>query len=343
MKEVIVYGHPSIRSEIIDSQIPVPGPDEVLIKVVVSGSNPKDWKYPVWTKKPHNSGDDIAGIVETVGSNVIEFKKGDKVAAFHKMGKEHGSFAEYATAYSYTTFLVPESVSFEEAATIPLAALTAAYGLFDTLELPTPWKPAKVEIPLLVYGAATSVGAFAVKLAKLAGIGPIIGVAGSGVDYAKSIGNDYVVDYRNNDHIAEDIRSYLKPGQKLLYAWDTVSEQGSYIEAVKALEPGTQSKLSLILPGEYPELSADKVTFRITMVGAAHGDEPYQRDFAYMILRQISKWLSEGKFTGHPSVAVEHGLAGVGEALKDLNEGKVHASKYVFRVADTPNCTSAGY
>jgi len=66
----------------VDSPIPRPNANQVLIKVVVSGSNPKDWKVPNGYKKPHNSGDDISGIIEAVGDNVVEFRAGDRVAAF---------------------------------------------------------------------------------------------------------------------------------------------------------------------------------------------------------------------------------------------------------------------
>jgi len=111
MKEAIVSKGPKV--EIHDVPIPKPNADQVLIKVVYSGSNPKDWKIPQFFK-PHNSGDDISGIVEEVGENVLEFKKGDRVAAFHEMVKEHGSFAEYAIAWAYTTFHLPAKTSFEE-------------------------------------------------------------------------------------------------------------------------------------------------------------------------------------------------------------------------------------
>jgi hypothetical protein len=85
----------------------------VLIKVAVSGSNPKDWKTPEFTGSERNEGDDIAGIVEKVGSNVTEFKQGDRVAAFHETRTPHGSYAEYSIAPQHTTFHIPQKTSFE--------------------------------------------------------------------------------------------------------------------------------------------------------------------------------------------------------------------------------------
>jgi NADPH2:quinone reductase len=70
--EVIVHKGP--KTEIVDSPIPTPGERQLVIKVVVSGSNPKDWKRPEWMGRPFNEGDDIAGIVHQVGQNVTEFK-----------------------------------------------------------------------------------------------------------------------------------------------------------------------------------------------------------------------------------------------------------------------------
>lgn len=81
MKEAIVSAGPKVK--IVDSPIPKPKAGQVLIKVVFSGSNPKDWKYPEMSEEL-NSGDDIAGYIEELGEGVIEFKKGDRVAAFHE-------------------------------------------------------------------------------------------------------------------------------------------------------------------------------------------------------------------------------------------------------------------
>ena len=114
MKEAIIAKGPKVT--IRDVPVPKPNADQVLIKVVCSGSNPKDWKGPQ-IGEPHNSGDDIAGIIEVAGENVTEFKKGDRVAAFHEMMAPHGSFAEYAISWAYSTFHLPKKTSFEEVGT----------------------------------------------------------------------------------------------------------------------------------------------------------------------------------------------------------------------------------
>ena len=113
MKEAIVHVGP--RVEVIDSPMPIPGPDQVVIKVMYSGSNPKDWKAPErwYSNKAMNHGDDIAGLVHAVGENITEFHPGDRVAAFHEMGTAHGSFAEYAVSWGFTTFHLPKSTSLE--------------------------------------------------------------------------------------------------------------------------------------------------------------------------------------------------------------------------------------
>ena len=111
MKEAIVSA--DLEVNIIDSPIPIPGLDQVVTKVVVSGSNPKDWKAPQWIGTSLNSGDDIAGLVHSVGANVVEFKPGDRVAAFHQMMAPSGSFAEYAVSFDHATFHIPKKTTFE--------------------------------------------------------------------------------------------------------------------------------------------------------------------------------------------------------------------------------------
>ena len=105
----------TITVAVRDTEVPVPKPGQVLIRVVVSGTNPKDWKMAHWRQDapPVNQGDDIAGHVEAVGEGVVGFKKGDKVAAFHEMLAPYGSFGEYAIALEHTTFHLTSKTSFE--------------------------------------------------------------------------------------------------------------------------------------------------------------------------------------------------------------------------------------
>lgn len=117
MKEAIV--HPDGHVVLHDASIPIPGPGEILVKVVATGINPKDYFFPILLNKPHNTADDIAGYVEAVGDQVVGFRKGDRVVGMHKMPGPHGGFAEFAILPDYTTFAIPENISFEQVCTAP--------------------------------------------------------------------------------------------------------------------------------------------------------------------------------------------------------------------------------
>ncbi|KAI1338853.1 GroES-like protein [Xylariaceae sp. FL0016] len=336
MKEAIIHLGPKV--EIVDVPIPKPNPDQVVIKVVVSGSNPKDWKVPEWFPElpPVDQGDDIAGIVHEVGGNVTEFKKGDRVGAFHEMLKPHGSFAEYAVAWQHTTFHIPEKTTFEEAAAIPLAAMTAAIGLFSDsrLGLPQPWTPAKEPIPLVIYGAASAVGAYTIQLAQRSNIHPLICVAGKSTAFVEKLidrsKGDTVIDYREGDDAVVEGLKKAAGGAKVMHAYDAVSEKGSYTNLGKVLADG--GKITLVLPAKKYDDLASHVTKTITTVGASHDDA---KDFAYVYFRYIARGLQEGWFKPQPQEVVPGGLGGIQQGLDNLKAGKANAVKYVFRIADT--------
>ncbi|KAH8111485.1 chaperonin 10-like protein [Phellopilus nigrolimitatus] len=131
--------------------VPAPGPGEVLVQNVAVASNPKDWKYPEWQNdRSYVEGNDIAGFVAAVGPGVTEYKGGERIAAFTKMAtkeSKYGAYAQYSITPASTTFPLPDSTSFEEAATLPLAVLTAAIGLFVDLGLPEPPAPGAAPLP----------------------------------------------------------------------------------------------------------------------------------------------------------------------------------------------------
>ncbi|TKA62095.1 hypothetical protein B0A55_11835 [Friedmanniomyces simplex] len=343
MKEAVVSKGPKVQ--IIDSEIPRPGPNQVVTKVVVSGCNPKDWKRPEFMPDapPVNQGDDIAGIVHEVGENVSEFKPGDRVAAFHEMMKPGGSYAEYALSWAYTTFYLPKNTSFEEGAALPLAAMTAAVGLYARLRLPAPWVPLPLEntprIPLVIYGASSAVGSYAIQFAQRSNIHPLICIAGrAGATHVQQLispeKGDVVIDYRQGDEaVVQGIRNALQSdAEKLEYAFDAVSEKGSYQNICQVLSPST-GKITLVLPGKkYAEIPAT-IQQSLTTVGSVHND---LKDFAYVYFRYISRGLEEGWFKAQPQEVVPGGLEGVQTGLEGLKEGRASAVKYVYRIGDTP-------
>ena len=112
MKEA--YINKDLNVEIRDVPVPTAGTGELLIRTVVSGTNPKDWKMPkLMGGDPADHGDDVAGYVEAVGEGVTGFRPGDRVAAFHQMFTPHGSYAEYSVAAAKSAFHLPNATTFE--------------------------------------------------------------------------------------------------------------------------------------------------------------------------------------------------------------------------------------
>jgi NADPH:quinone reductase-like Zn-dependent oxidoreductase len=192
------YGPPDVL-QIRDVETPVPKDNEVLIRVRAASVNPLDWRimrgrpYPLrilfGLRKPTiaRPGRDVAGQVEAVGRNVTQFKAGDAV-----FGACRGAFAEYACASAPALATKPENVTFEQAASVPVAALTALQGLRDNGQI-------QPEQKVLINGAAGGVGTFAVQIAKWLGA-EVTGVCSTrNAGLVRSIGADQVMDYTQED------------------------------------------------------------------------------------------------------------------------------------------------
>jgi NADPH:quinone reductase-like Zn-dependent oxidoreductase len=309
-------------------------------------------------KLAHNSGDDVAGTIAAIGEGVTEFHVGDRVAAFHEMVQPDGAFAEYAIAWESTTFHIPAKTTFEEAATLPLAAMTAAVGMYLCLRLPEPWVAATKKIPLVVYGGSSAVGAFAIKLAQASNVHPVIAVAGGGADYVETLidraKGDTIVDYRKGDAaVVEGITQALADNgfqtDDLVHAFDAVSEKGSFQNLSKVLSSKKERNphITLVLPGaDYSDIPSH-ITHSTTMVGRVHAavdpksEEAKQgiktggKDFGYVWFRLFNRALAEGWLTAHPYEVIPGGLEGVQTGLQNLKEGKASAIKYLYRISDT--------
>ncbi|MBZ5707329.1 MAG: NAD(P)-dependent alcohol dehydrogenase [Acidobacteriia bacterium] len=207
MKAIVYsnYGSPDVlKCEEVEK--PTAGDDEVLIKVRAASVNPLDWHFMRGTpyfvrvktglRKPKTTrlGVDVAGQVEAVGRNVTQFKPGDEV-----FGSCRGAFAEYACTSESALVMKPSNVTFEQAASVPVAAFTALQGLRDKGHIQPGQK-------VLINGAAGGVGTFAVQIAKWFGA-DVTGVCSTrNVDMVRSIGADQVVDYTQEDFTKSEQR-----------------------------------------------------------------------------------------------------------------------------------------
>ena len=200
------YGSPDVV-ELREVDKPVPTDDEVLVRVRAASLNLADWyamagrpyvgRTQMGLLKPKSDrlGVDYAGTVEAVGGNVTEFRAGDEV-----FGGRDGAFAEYVCARADRAMVPkPANVTFEEAAAVPIAAITALQGLRDKGQVQPGQK-------VLINGASGGVGTFAVQIAKALGA-EVTAVCSTGnVDIARSLGADHVVDYTQEDFTRSDRR-----------------------------------------------------------------------------------------------------------------------------------------
>ena len=184
---------------------PTPAADEILVQVHASGVNPVDWvvreggndALRSFLTLPMTLGWDAAGIVAEVGRDVTTFQKGDAVYGVPNF-PGNGSYAEYCAAKASQFARKPASISFTEAAGVPLASLTAWTGLFGHGKL----RPGQ---RVLIQGASGGVGSFAVQFAKAKGA-YVIGSASAGnLEYLKQLGADEVIDYRSQQ-LADVVR-----------------------------------------------------------------------------------------------------------------------------------------
>ena len=194
------YGSPDVL-QFMDIEKPTPKDDEVLIQVHAVSINAYDWHLlsadiplvrlmggGVLKPKVTVLGADVAGRVESVGVNVKQFQPGDEV--FGDIGS--GGFAEFACAREKALVLKPTNLSFEEAAAVPMAALTALQGLRDGGQIQPGQK-------VLIQGASGGVGTFAVQLAKACGVEVTAVCSTRNLDQARSLGAEHVIDYTQED------------------------------------------------------------------------------------------------------------------------------------------------
>jgi NADPH:quinone reductase-like Zn-dependent oxidoreductase len=312
MKAIVYqkYGPPDVL-QLKDVTKPVPGDDEVLVRVHAASANPADWhvmrgdpffiRLALGPLKPKHPilGADIAGRVEAVGKDVRQFQPGDEV--FGNVSQSgFGAFAEYASVPEKALSPKPARLTFEQAAAVPLAALTALQGLRDKGRIRAGHK-------VLINGASGGVGTFAVQIAKAFGA-EVTGVCSArNVELVRSIGADRVIDYTRDEvtrrpdryDLILDTAAFRSP-------WEyrrLLNPHGIYV-----LVGGSTARMFQM--GFLMPLARMTGNRRIELVMS----KPNQKDL--LVLKDL---IEAGKLT--PVIDRSYQLAEVPEAIRYLEEG----------------------
>ena len=308
MKAIVYYkyGSPDVL-KLEEVQKPVPGDNQVLIKAHASSINYGDClavrgklavRMYLGLLKPKNKmlGSDIAGRVEAVGKNITQFQPGDEV--FGDGGP--GAFAEYTCTFEKRLAPKPANLSFEEAAAVPIAAITALQGLRNEGQI----QPAQ---KVLINGASGGVGTFAVQLARYFGA-EVTGVCSpKKMDLVHSLGVDHVIDYTRED--------FTKNGQRYDLILD-VAGHHTLLDYRRALNP----QGNYILLASYMRL-----VFPVMLLGKRIS-KAWDKNFSFMIANITTKDLAflkelfeSGKIT--PVIGGCYPLHETAKALRYVDEG----------------------
>ncbi|KAH7153388.1 chaperonin 10-like protein [Dactylonectria macrodidyma] len=250
--------------------IPTLGVGEILVKNHYAALNPGDWKLvegDVATGPAPKGlivGCDFAGVVEDANGSC--WSRGQRVAGFvhgtNQAFPNVGAFAEYIAIEATLVYAIPDNVTFQQACTIPLAFATATQALYRRIILPEPSLSRRMQnLDMLIYGASTSVGQYAVQLAKLSGL-RVFAVAGSKNHHMlKDLGADFTFDYRDENWAAQ-VEGVA--GENLRYALDCIVEGGSYDKIAEILSHKKRNHLVALSPVDrdaiskiYPSLKAE--------------------------------------------------------------------------------------
>ncbi len=312
MKAIVIheYGGPEVL-KYEDVPRPEPKEDQILVRVIAAGVNPVD-EAPRSERSakffgitlPFTPGYDIAGIVEKTGRKITKFKTGDSVYAYLSL-TDGGGYAEYAVATEVEAAPKPKSISFVEAAGVPVVALTAWQALIDTAKL-------SAGQTVLIHGGSGGVGTFAIQIAKARGAKVIATASTANQDLLKQLGADVAIDYTKAkfEDVAKNVDVVLDSvGKDTLARSYGVVKKGGFI-------------VTLVARIDQPELDNHGIR------GASLGVEPDSNE-----LTEIGKLIAEKKIKVIISQTLP--LADAVKAQKQIATGHTRG-KIVLKVADEP-------
>ena len=297
------FGGPEVM-KLEEIERPVPAADEILVKVFASGINPVDWVVrnggndflKSFLTLPMTIGWDAAGIVEETGSEVTDFKKGDAVYGVPNFPGTNGSYAEYCPAKTSQFAIKPKSISFNEAAGVPLVGLVACNALFELGKLQAGQR-------VFIHGASGGVGSLAVQMAKAKGA-YVIGSASAGnQEFLKQIGADEVIDYSKQkfEELLQDV--------DVVFDGSPLRDENERLKCISILKDGG---IFVSVNVDFP--FSDEVKKALAKKNATGELVATQTNHRHW-LNEMAKLIDEGKVKVH--ISKVYALEQVGEAHKE--------------------------
>ncbi|KAJ5979750.1 hypothetical protein N7481_007048 [Penicillium waksmanii] len=326
-----------------DVAIPDVPEDYILVKTKAVALNPTDWRHIDYVScNGATVGCDYAGVVEAVGSKVTKpFQKGDRVAGFvhgsNAVRPNGGAFAQYVIAKGDLQIRIPDSMTFEAAATFGVGLTTVGQNLYQSMELPYPGEESEEdEMNILIYGGATATGTLAIQLARLSGLRVVTACSEANRSLMFELGAHAVFDYHDpqvGEQIKEDTDDALEfvldtistPQSAAICSAAISSAGGSYnaLLDVKSARDDVDSHVSMAYDvlGDPYRMSAQEIT--------PDGSNP---EFGIKWWNVVQKLLEDRRIQPHPYQIKPGGLEGALTGLQLLREGKIRASKLVYQV-----------
>ncbi len=234
MKAIVIHSYGD-AGQLTEAELPVPEPrdNEALVEICAASINAVDWKIRSGLMKdriqydfPLVLGLDIAGVVKKVGAGVARFREGDAVLAKTNL-TDHGAYAEFVAVDEQLLVLKPQNLSFEAAAALPLAGMTAWQALTDHAKL-------RAGETVLIHGGSGGVGSLAIQFAKALGATVTTTVSEKNAEFVRSIGADRVIPYDKEDFVAAlgqsvDVVFDMIGGEVLARSYDVLVEGGRLV------------------------------------------------------------------------------------------------------------------
>ncbi|PSR82666.1 chaperonin 10-like protein [Coniella lustricola] len=317
------------RLEVRDANMPIPGPDEMIVRNHAVAVNPVDWKMQDgslldYVGLPFILGCDAAGVVVEIGNAVVGFKKGDRVMihciSLCTVKSQSGAFQTFSAANFHMASKIPKFLSFTDATVLPLAISTAADGLYahNKLGLPLPLHssntitatPSKQSV--FIWGGSSSVGAVAIQLAKASGLAVITTASAHNLASVKSdLGADYAFDYtkapeRTVENIANAVSELKAKGYDFGGVFDAISLPSTFAVIEHLFDALDASNLLMVVDEEREANMEQKKPKKVKKLAVVSG--PIWGEF---VLRALEK----GSLRAFPRAEV------LGRGLKFIQEG----------------------